>query len=241
MRVKISFEVPEQSVLDYNYQYALGSAIYRAFEKADPTLAREVNYHKGFKFFTFSNMNFSNYKPLREGLQISGPGWFVVSSPRNDLIEAIVTGSLFEPGIKLPGVDVMITSIEVLPPPKIGERVRMRTLSPVIVTTKRDTPEGAKTWDLMPHEPGFYANIRRNLHRKYREFYGREGGEFDIIGIERTKVKRIRMKSGYFETYHRAVHMHFTARGDRDMILFALDTGLGEKNSMGFGCVEVLE
>ena len=45
------------------------------------------------------------------------------------------------------------------------------------------------------------------------------------------------MKNGT-QTYHRAYLMHFEMEADDRLVKFAYDSGIGEKNSMGFGMVK---
>ena len=52
------------------------------------------------------------------------------------------------------------------------------------------------------------------------------------------KRKRISIAKGSSTTYHRAYMMDLNLEGDSELIEFAYDAGLGEKNSMGFGMVE---
>ena len=52
------------------------------------------------------------------------------------------------------------------------------------------------------------------------------------------KRKRIAILKDPNITYHRAYMMDLILEGDLDLINFAYDVGLGEKNSMGFGMIK---
>ena len=53
------------------------------------------------------------------------------------------------------------------------------------------------------------------------------------------KRKRISINKGSQTTYHRAYMMDLILEGDIELIEFAYDVGLGEKNSIGFGMVKL--
>ncbi len=55
------------------------------------------------------------------------------------------------------------------------------------------------------------------------------------------KRKRISINKGNATTHHRAYMMDLILEGDLDLIEFAYDVGIGEKNSMGFGMIKLLE
>ncbi len=55
------------------------------------------------------------------------------------------------------------------------------------------------------------------------------------------KRKRISINKSNATTHHRAYMMDLILEGDLDLIEFAYDVGIGEKNSMGFGMVKLLE
>ncbi|MGN0140234.1 CRISPR-associated endoribonuclease Cas6 [Methanobrevibacter smithii] len=54
-------------------------------------------------------------------------------------------------------------------------------------------------------------------------------------------IKRISINKGNATTHHRAYMMDLILEGDLDLIEFAYDVGIGEKNSMGFGMIKLLE
>ena len=56
--------------------------------------------------------------------------------------------------------------------------------------------------------------------------------------MRNVKRKRIMIPKGPNTTYHRAYMMDMILEGDIDLIEFAYDVGLGEKNSMGFGMIQ---
>jgi CRISPR-associated endoribonuclease Cas6 len=53
------------------------------------------------------------------------------------------------------------------------------------------------------------------------------------------KQKRVIIKKGDLEIYHRAYQMRFEMSADPRLLEFAYDAGLGEKTGMGFGMINI--
>ena len=115
----------------------------------------------------------------------------------------------------------------------------MRTLSPIYVKTKRITKEGKlKETDLYPTNGKFHENLHQNLVEKYKAYYGKKpkNDHFEIVEIHTHKEKRNKIKGDY----RRCTEMIFDIQGSKELLQFGYEVGFGEKNAMGFGCVEVI-
>jgi CRISPR-associated endoribonuclease Cas6 len=78
--------------------------------------------------------------------------------------------------------------------------------------------------------------LHRNLVARYEEYHGHkvEHDHFDVISVDNVKPKRISVGSDK----RRCSLMTMTLQASPELLSFAYDAGLGEKNAMGFGCVE---
>lgn len=242
MRLRISLKtLNDDYLIPYNYSHILSAIIYRKI--ADLNLASDLHASKDFKHFTFSQINVPRRKPSRNGI-ISRDGrfHFYISSPHDYLIQSMVEGYLDDPQIIFRGDNIMVEQVELLKQPnfKKNSPVKMKTLSPVIARIKR---EDDRIWDLNPGDLRFYTALQQNLIKKYNSFYADSnynGDEYVKIVPEMDSVKRKRItvdKNGT-QTHHRAYLMHFEVEADERLVKFAYDSGLGEKNSMGFGMCE---
>lgn len=111
-------------------------------------------------------------------------------------------------------------------------------MSPVAASIKREIDGKLKIWDLGPGDERFYESVQKNLINKYVSFYGDYNGDKWVRlkpDIKTAKRRRIEIKGDF----HRGYMMEFGIEADPDLIEFAYDCGLGEKNSMGFGMIEV--
>jgi CRISPR-associated endoribonuclease Cas6 len=237
MRLKISLASENGEYrIPYNYNYQLSSLIYRKI--ADLDLASELHISSDFKFFTFSQIYVPKRRITKNGI-ISRDGklHFYISSPNDYLIQSMVEAYLEDFEVTFRGDKLQVQKVELLRKPEFDGSAELKTMSPVMARIKRDD----KIWDMNPGDRQFYTGLQKNLLNKYRAFHGSyKGDEYVQItpDMGSVKRKRITIKKDGLETYHRAYQMRFRAEGDSRLLEFMYDSGLGEKNSMGFGMVE---
>jgi len=181
----------------------------------------------------------SKKKKLKgDQISIEKRAYFDFTSPKKDIAIALVNGMLQEPNVKIANANFVLEEVKVLREPEIKDRETFSTLSPISVTTIKIEDGHKRIIDLYPNEPKFYQNIQRNLIKKYTLLYGKEPRDGDIkIKVKRAKAKRIKIKN----TYHRCVEMVFEASGNRELLNIGYQAGFGERNSMGFGMVKVVD
>ncbi|MHA1734963.1 MAG: CRISPR-associated endoribonuclease Cas6 [Candidatus Thorarchaeota archaeon] len=239
MRFRVTLAVHRRAnggyILPYDYQHAVASMFYDRLIRADSSF-KDLHDQVGFKFFTFSQLEIPRRRSLPEGLQIlSNDAYLWFSSVEPKLVRVLAGQLLREPDVVIRGVKLRAVRVDLLPSVSFdGGTASFVTMSPVLLRTKRDTDDGIKTWDLSPEEKEFEDALTRNLVRKFKEFHGRPpSGEISVESIPRFRRKRIMIQ----DTSHRAYLMDIQLRGDPELLSFAYDCGLGEKNSMGFGMV----
>ena len=243
MRLKINFESEngESFLVPYNYNHIIASVIYESIREIDPD--SDLHASTSFKFFTFSQLRFSKFKTTKKGI-ISKDGKFSlqVSTPNNELLKKIMQGFLKEPIIGIYDFKVKITNITIVNEPSFTEKMEFKTLSPIIANSRRNIDGRSREWDLSPSDPEFYPFIERNLVKKYNAYYGTDY-DADLIKISsnlrNVKRKRIVLKSDKSKQHHVGYLMDIILEGDPNLIKFAYDCGLSNKNSMGFGMLEI--
>lgn len=245
MRFKIEFESEngESFLMPYNYNHIIASVIYESIGRFDPD--SELHESKSFKYFTFSQILFSKFKTMPKGIIVKdGKFSLQISSPDNELLKKIMMGFLKEPLIEIMNFNVKISNMTMVSEPKFSEMMEFKTLSPIIANSRRIIDGQNKEWDLSPSEPEFYPFIERNLVKKYNEYYGTDYDE-DLIKVSsylrNVKRKRISMKTKESKQHHIGYLMDVVLEGDPNLIKFAYDCGLSNKNSMGFGMLEVVK
>ncbi len=226
----------KSQVLPLNYSYHLASMNYRAIERGDSTLSLYLHQPRKIKLFTFSRLMAKKRKIEGENFIVEGEAVYEFSSPKKEIIVALVNGLLEKPEVEIANASFAVSSIEVLKERKIKGNETFVTLSPISVTTVKGNNGYRKTIDLYPDEPKFYENLKKNLIKKYIAAYGKEPENKELeIEVVKAKPKRIKIKN----TYHRCTEMVFKARGSADLLKIGYEAGFGERNSMGFGMVKV--
>ncbi|MDY0388028.1 MAG: CRISPR-associated endoribonuclease Cas6 [Methanolobus sp.] len=240
MRCKISIQKTSSTSIHFDYQYGLASMLYKRLANANITLANELHSHQGFKFYTFSNLVIEDRIADKKGLNFTKAHFFI-SSPDPEFIRSFTEGLLMEPEFFL-GRDTkanfVIESVEILPQQKFYDTCTFRTLSPLYVKTMRKKGDKLAEFDLYPKDAKFYENLHTNLTSRYEEYYGHKAEHdfFDILDVNTFKPKRVSIGN----SFRRCSLLTMTLEASPELVKFAYDAGLGEKNAMGFGCLEVV-
>ncbi len=240
MRLKINLSSQIGNYLiPYNYNHILSAIIYRKISDLD--LASKLHFSRDFKFFTFSQIYVPKFKLTKRGvLSRDGKLEFYVSSPNDDLIKSLVEGHLENSEVDFKGDKLIVEQIELLKKPIFTECMKMKTMSPVMARIKREVDGKLKIWDLGPGDERFYESVQKNLINKYVKFYGDFDGDRWLRirpDMKSAKRRRIDIKGNF----HRGFMMDFEIEADQRLLEFAYDCGLGEKNSMGFGMVDIID
>ncbi len=197
---------------------------------------KEMHDSKEYKFFTFSRLEVPRRKALRNGLAIlCNDTYLWVSSPDAILIHTLAGVFASKEAVKVAGLGFAVAGVASPGVYMPQEEETFRTLSPIVIRTAIETEDGVKRWDLSPADDEFVPRLLENLYRKYEMFSGHAPtGRIESIEVAHDKQQRIKI----LDTYHRAHLMSITLKGDPELIKFAYDCGLGEKNSMGFGMLQ---
>lgn len=240
MRLKISLASSKSNLLiPFNYNHILSAIIYRKI--ADLDLAAKLHFSKDFKFFTFSQLYFSKWKRSKQGfISLDGKLSFYISSPNDQLIKSLVEGHLENTEVDFKGNKLLVEQIELLKKPEFKDKMKFKTMSPISASIKREIDGKLKIWDLGPGDERFYESVQKNLVNKYTSFYDDYDGDTWIRlrpEMKTAKRRRIEIKGDF----HRAYMMEFEMEADVRLMELAYNSGLGEKNSMGFGMVDLVE
>ena len=242
MRLEIILKGKNNFKVPFNYNHILSAIIYNKI--ADLNFANELHSSKSFKFFTFSQIYIPKRRIVKDGIIAKdGVISFYISSPNDFLIKSLVDGFLEDLEISFQNQKLTIQKIEALKTPEFSSKSEFKTLAPIIVRTKKEIDGELKIWDLAPSDK-FFKSLENNLIKKYIKFNNltKTDKKINIYSdMNFVKRKRISINKGNATTHHRAYMMDLILESDLDLIEFAYDVGIGEKNSMGFGMVKLLE
>jgi CRISPR-associated endoribonuclease Cas6 len=256
MRFKLTFNrTGKQRMLPMDYQYYIGAWIYKVIGKADrefATFLHSQGYtdgNKQFKLFCYSPLDFGKptlwiEKSLFEintntvNLQVS----FYMPDAAERFIVGLFNDQQVFVGDKFNGIDLAVSQIERLPMLSTSGTISYRALSPVVVSIMPDGEKYAKY--LSPADEGYCNLVKNSLTQKYQTVPGKQplpvGFDFNLKLTSEPKSKLITIKS--FTPQQSKVRgfiyeFELTAPPELHQLIYS--SGIGEKNSTGFGWVEV--
>jgi len=263
MRLRITL-VPQSrpTVIPVNYNYILSALIYRLIDTSSAEHAEWLHTYgftlgsKRFKHFTFSRLLVPQRKILGRELHIlSEQVHWIVSFLVERSLEHFVTGVFQNQEVWIGRADnrFVITSVEALESPTFIPEMKFKTLSPIVVSAPVERGDRLVAYYYRPGDGGLSEALQKNIASKYESVYGRapEEARFEFEmdaqyvtkrgGYERL-TKLITLKEGHSdETKVRGFDAVFRLRGNPELIRLAYEAGLGEKGSLGFGCIEVVK
>lgn len=248
MRIKITCDIGEGIRLPINYNHFLSGVIYQFLRESDPEYAHFLHQdgyeveNRRFKLFTFSQLR-AKREIRGEQIHFHSPlTWYVSSS--QELFLANFAAALMEAGIlQIKHHKLRVKDVEVLRQPRFGPQMTFRCLSPITMSTKRER-DGTPHY-CFPDDPQFSELVRQNLIRKYEAVYRHPPQEksfamtFDQAYIDKREGRVTRLVD-FKGTKIRGVMSPFHVIGTPALIHIGYECGFGDKNSMGFGMVEVL-
>ena len=255
MRLTINLIKPEGPIkLPIHHNYYLQSFIYRYMRDVAPELSDslhsegfKVNVGKGikrFKLFTFSRLN-PRRAPKRQGGFFIYPSSveLIVCSPLTKVLEAFARGIVKVDRVRVADETLIVREVRVKTlKEEVSGPLLVRTLSPITVReTVVDETGKRRSIFLAPFSHEFFARLERNIKDKWEALTGAKADEMsfsvrlaDGVGFRKSLLK-------YKNTVVEAWDGMFVVDGDPNLLRLALYAGLGERNSQGFGCIEVVK
>ena len=260
MRLLVKMEAISNSKYDKEYHYNLQGFIYGLIKKSS---YHDVHDKKGYKFFCFSNI--FPVKDLRIGeefnLLISSPDLKFIDNIEETIKRRIITNSKIQIGS-------MVFQIESTKRFEYnfnqGSLVTMITGTPIIVRIPRDKYKEYQINPPVNYDYIFWKNthpvnlfiqqIENNLLMKYSLYYKNDivlniNKNFRGIDYNKTFIQQFRFKKQIATKINMKGSSHiiigslweFTFNIDinREVFRFVLDVGLGERNSLGFGFMNI--
>lgn len=260
MRFKITLERFRGEKIPINYSYPLSAAIYRIIAKGDAEYAaflHETGYGKGFKFFTFSQLQVP-FKIEGDRLILTGnEAVFQVAFHLPQAMESFIRGLFQSEKIdvadKKSAVSFRVKSVESLPDPllqyKANEIVDVQ-LAPQSPVVSGHYNNDKRMFDyLSPDDKRFAENLIYNWRSKIAACYDEATASGALLMMELMPVQQpfksrlITIKSDTDkETKIRGwLNFRLKVTGEQRFVEILLNGGAGLYNGQGMGCVEVVK
>ncbi len=262
MRIRLILSVAGRNhIIPVNYQYEFSAWIYKTLHYGDPVFAawlHDQGYTEGkrrYKLFSFSNVETDRYKVAGGRYRIlSDEIRLILTFHIDEAVQHFITG-LFRHGNVTIGdkksrVDFEIRTVEALEQPDFTGTMRFRALSPVCVSRPLENGGRLIAQYLAPDHPEyerrFFENLvmrynsRPQLSKSFKLLEGFDGWHLSPLNKPKSRLIKIKADTPQ-ETRIRGYLYDFECTAPAELLQFGYEAGFGEKNSLGFGCVEVEE
>ncbi len=253
MRFKITLLPDKRAFGDQiplNYQYECSAVIYKILSKSDEEYSRWLHDNgfrldgKQFKLFTFSRLHIPLWKIQGTNLQLLSDTieWeisFLPERSTQEFIQGLFREQTFELGNRDAKVKFTVRNIELMPSPAFTETMQFECLSPMCLNYKRDN--GGYTY-IDPENPAAAELIKLNLLNKFKAFTGEEFSpaifpfEFKVLTKPKSALVTIKANSPE-ESKIRGFLCRFQLTAPAELMKIMYESGIGGKNSLGFGMV----
>jgi CRISPR-associated endoribonuclease Cas6 len=256
MRFKITLNrTGKQKMLPMDYQYYLSAWIYKVISNGDHEFANFLHSegytsgYKRFKLFNYSPLDFGKPRLWKEkGLfEIQAEQYtlnvsFHLAEAAEKFIIGLFNNQQVYVGDQFNGLDLIVKQVERLPEPVLTPTMKYRAVSPVVISLKDENSKYAHY--LAPSDEIYNELLQQNILSKYDSIPNRsifpENMDFQFELKSEAKSKLITIKSYTPEQSKiRGFVFDFLLTCPIEIHQLILATGLGEKNSMGFGWCEV--
>lgn len=130
-----------------------------------------------------------------------------------------------------------ITNVKIEDKKILNENIIIKTLSPI---TAYITNSDGHTVYYSPKEQRFYDLIINNAKRKMQSYF-KTDKDFELEITPRQNTQFVKRATKFKDTFITAWHGEFHLTGTLETLNFLYETGLGSKNSQGFGMFQVLD
>lgn len=247
MRISIIFDAEDEVQLPLQYNHILQGFIYCSLSNRDyREFLHTTGYSFGqrrFKLFTFSRLlGLFKINKQKKRIYFQAPFELIVASPLEPFITDLAETLIRSEFCFLGNNRVEIRGINVHRNVEFDDYVRVKMLSPMVTYSTLTNGRGRKFTEYhSPWEECFNEIVKNNLLSKYQILYGSRllNDEFKVIpyGMQEEKCKTITSYKNFIIEGYIGIYW---LMGNPDLIKVAYETGLGSKNSQGFGCWELV-
>lgn len=243
--IHISFNLLEPLEVPVNYHHLLQAFVYSLFSKQDASFIHDSGFHfnnRVYKLFTYSNIQSEQtaYDKRSKQLTFFRKISLTISSIIPNYVSGIANYLLLKKEFSLNGTKMFVETVKFEQNNVSSNVIVVKALSPITVYSTYEKRNGTKiTHYFSPADKVFEHLIEENFARKYQAFTG-EGleNEKELVSVRPIKVtKKNKIITNYKSTWVIGWTGIYELTGKAEYLSFLLNTGVGSKNSAGFGCV----
>ena len=239
MKLKVTLNSENPILLPLHYNYILQSFIYRNLDEIYSIFLHNYGFpykKRLFKLLTFSRI-FGKSRVIKSVKKVifNPPIHFYISCILEEVLSSHAKKLITNDKLRLARNRVYLESVELIEERVEKDRVTVKTLSPVTIHTTKDK----KTIYYNPFQEKFYELLEENLQKKCKAVF-KQAGKVKIKPADGAFFKKavVFYKKGFVIEAWKG---KFEIEASPDVIEVALKTGLGDRNSQGFGMIVLQE
>jgi len=235
MQIKLRLKPTKPLKIPLNYNYQLQSALYaKLAELSASDFWHDCGFGKKetFKLFVFGPLS-GIYKIEGKKIIFQKEINFEIRSPFFEFCDALQRSIECNPTIKIFDTTVNVAGIFINNRHINSDSVVFKTISPIIVSEKEDVE---KTVFINPNAPEFVYRLQENFYKKYKAAFNTQPPELKIEVLEKGK----KVVTQYKEIWLTGYNCTLKITGPSDALEFIYNSGLGERNSQGFGLTDII-
>ncbi|MFW5799936.1 MAG: CRISPR-associated endoribonuclease Cas6 [Spirochaetota bacterium] len=247
MRIKIKLYANNNVILPKSYNHIMQGFIYANLDRDFREYIHEGGFEhnkRKYKMFTFSKLRGKKEPNIIDGKIIFDRSInFVVSSLNADFIENL-SRNIFKNRLRIGNNLLKFHSLELYDDDYLDKRIHkdkilIKLISPIVIYS---TDENKHTVYYSPMDKEFKEQIHNNILNKYKAFYDREmeSNDFNIEPAD-TEAKYKSVMEKYKNFFIKGYYGTFYLEGNPELVKVAYYSGLGSKNSQGFGCFNIIK
>lgn len=246
MRISLALNAEKEITLPIQYNHIVQGFLYNNLSDKNYSnflhhTGYEVN-NKVFRLFTFSRILGSfKINHITENISFLPPVRIVVSSPLERFITDVAE-TLIKSDILFLGQNIVeIRNISVHRDISFKDKMQIKMLSPMVAYSTVVKDDKKKTEYYSPWQSRFTEIARQNLLSKYQILRGELPRNLEFkITPNGNQERKFKVVANYKGTIIEGYNGIYWLTGNPELIQVAYETGLGSKNSQGFGCWEVV-
>lgn len=243
MRISLKFSFDKPLTLPSSYQRNVQGFIYHLINNkqfSDFLHNEGFGDSRTFKLFTFSLLK-GKYTYNKKNHTVTFFDYFYleISSLVNDFIHEITKSLLSKEDLQLNHQKIKLFKYKIIKKKIFNERIQVEMISPICVYSTVEENDKKRTHYYSPNDEEFYQLIEDNFKRKFSSVYQTNMSlDIKVNKIEVSDKDKLVMK--YQNTVIIAYKGKYEIQGKRQYLDFLFHTGLGSKNSMGFGMFKII-
>jgi len=252
MRILLSLSPTKKFVYDLKYYYKTQGFIYSLLKNSEFSILHDK---KSYKFFCFSNIF-----PIRD-FKEKDERYILISSPNENLIK-VLTEKLKEIMekeiyIHIGEMEFKISHIKILKLKLNSKNCRLISATPIIIRIpeknyeKYNIPKEYRKRRFVYWRPqysfeAFVKQLEENLIKKYEEFYKKSieiDRIFEMFRFLKGPIVSHVIINGKEQKFIGSIWefwFSYLNEKQKKMLEFGIDAGFGERNSLGFGFMNII-